>query len=91
MYYPILYDGLIFIGWWLGLFKLFPKKSDLSLQKQASRVKTKIEQQKIIDENNLNNQDDEEEDDDYTEHIRKIAEANKTRFKNVTMNANFKH
>ena len=67
------------------------KKSDLSLQKQASRVKTKIEQQKIIDENNLNNQDDEEEDDDYTEHIRKIAEANKTRFKNVTMNAKNEH
>ena len=65
------------------------KKSDLTLQKQVSRVKIKIKQQKIIDENNDNNQDDGDED-DYTAHIRKMAEAEKTRFKNVTMTANIR-
>ena len=67
------------------------KKSDERLRKQASCVKIKIEQQKIIDENIEYNQCDDGSDDDYTAHIREIAEKTKTRFKNVTMNANFKH
>ena len=88
MYYPILYDGLIFIGWWLGLFKLFLKKSDTTLQNQASCIKFKIKQQKTIDENIEDNQCDDGSNDDYTAHIGEIAEKEKTRFKNVTMNAN---
>ncbi len=67
------------------------KKSDERLRKQASCVKIKIEQQKIIDEINDINQHDNDDEDDYTAHIREIAEKTKTRFKNVTMNANFKH
>jgi hypothetical protein len=39
VYYPILYDGLIFIGWWLGLFKLFLKKSAPMLQKMIVNLK----------------------------------------------------
>ena len=63
------------------------KKSDTTLRKQASCVKIKIEQQKIIDENIEDNQCDDGSDDDYTAHILKIVEKEKTRFKNVTMNA----
>ena len=43
--------------------------------------------QKIIDENIEHNQCDDGSDDDYTAHILKIVEKEKTRFKNVTMNA----
>ena len=67
------------------------KKSDERLRKQASCVKIKIEQQKIIDENIEDNQCDDGSDDDYTAHIREIAEKTKTRFKNVTMNAKNEH
>ena len=67
------------------------KKSDTTLQNQASCIKFKIKQQKIIDENIEHNQCDDGSDDDYTAHIGEIAEKEKTRFKNVTMNANFKH
>ena len=63
------------------------KKSDLTLQKQANCIKIKIKQQKIIDKNNDNNQFDDYVEDDYAAHIRKIVEAEETRFKNVTMNA----
>lgn len=66
------------------------KKSDTTLRKQASCVKIKIEQQKIIDENIEYNQHDNDDEDDYTAHIREIAEKTKTRFKNVTMNANIR-
>ena len=66
------------------------KKSDLTLQKQANCIKIKIKQQKIIDKNNDNNQFDDYVEDDYAAHIRKIVEAEETRFKNVTMNANIR-
>ena len=71
--------------------KFSPKKSDERLQNQASCIKYKIKQQKIIDEINDINQHDSDDEDDYTAHIREIAEKEKTRFKNVTMTANFKH
>ena len=67
------------------------KKSDTTLQNQASCIKFKIKQQKIIDENIEHNQCDGGSDDDYTAHIGEIAEKEKTRFKNVTMNAKNEH
>ena len=66
------------------------KKSDERLQNQASCIKFKIKQQKIIDENIEDNQCDDGGDDDYTAHVKEIAEKEKTRFKNVTMNANIR-
>ncbi len=51
----------------------------------------KLNNKKTVDENIEHNQCDSGDNDDYTAHIREIAEKEKTRFKNVTMTANFKH